>query len=157
MPLFFMISLFKSKPFFSKQEQEQLVQSIQDAEHLTSGEIRLHVEPRCTGNTLDRSREVFAQLKMHETEHRNGILFYLAYESRQFAIWGDEGIHVFVQQSFWDKLSSELMSGFKQGDITSTLCSGILQAGEKLKVHFPYQSNDRNELSDAISFGEGAN
>jgi len=30
---------------------------------------------------------------------------------------------------------------------------GIAEAGNKLKEFFPYQSNDTNELSDAISKG----
>ena len=34
------------------------------------------------------------------------------------------------------------------------LTAGITMAGEKLKEHFPYQSDDVNELSDEISFGK---
>ena len=31
---------------------------------------------------------------------------------------------------------------------------GILKAGEQLKAFFPYQSDDKNELSDEISIGK---
>ncbi|NLO01915.1 MAG: TPM domain-containing protein, partial [Bacteroidales bacterium] len=32
--------------------------------------------------------------------------------------------------------------------------SGIRKAGDLLKQYFPYQSDDKNELSDEISFGK---
>ena len=38
-----MFSLSKKKQFFSKEENEIIVQSIQDAEKQTSGEIRIFV------------------------------------------------------------------------------------------------------------------
>jgi uncharacterized membrane protein len=41
----------------------------------------------------DRALQVFSELKMHETEQKNGVLFYLAYKDKIFSIVGDEGIH----------------------------------------------------------------
>jgi uncharacterized membrane protein len=32
------------------------------------------------------------------------------------------------------------------------MCAGVLDAGQKLKAHFPLEKCDRNELSDSISF-----
>lgn len=43
---------------------------------------------------------------------------------------------------------------FKEGRITEGLTKGILMAGEQLKEHFPYQRDDKNELSNDISFGK---
>ena len=37
--------------------------------------------------------------------------------------------------------------------ITEGLSKGIIMAGEQLKTHFPFQSDDVNELSDDISIG----
>ena len=34
--------------------------------------------------------------------------------------------------------------------------SGIGMIGEKLRKHFPYRSDDVNELPDDISYGDGA-
>ncbi len=44
----------------------------------TSGEIRVHIDSKCTGEVMDRAFEVFKKLKIHETGLRNGVLFYLA-------------------------------------------------------------------------------
>jgi uncharacterized membrane protein len=71
-------------------QEEALVAAIKQAELRTSGEIRLHLEEKCpTPEPLDRAAQVFAELKMHQTKLRNGVLFYLAWQTRQFAVVGD--------------------------------------------------------------------
>jgi uncharacterized membrane protein len=90
---------------------------------------------------------------MHATEQKNGVLFYLAYANHKFAILGDKGIHEKVSQQFWDEEKDLLVSYFKQQKFAEGLCLAIAQAGEKLKQYFPYQSDDTNELSNDISFG----
>ena len=54
---------------------------------------------------------------------------------------------------FWEKTKELVLSKFKEGNITEGLTNGILMAGEQLKVHFPYLAEDKNELSNDISFG----
>jgi uncharacterized membrane protein len=144
----------KASDFFTVQQQNDIVQAIKQAELNTSGEIRVHIELKCTGNVLDRASNVFAQLKMHKTEQRNGVLFYLALTDKQFAVIGDVGINKLVQPNFWDSVKNELKNSFSLGNYTQGLVNGILMAGEKLKSNFPYQSNDVNELPDEISFGK---
>ena len=43
---------------------------------------------------------------------------------------------------------------FKTGDFNEGLQQGIQMAGEALKVHFPFEDGDTNELSDEIVFGK---
>jgi uncharacterized membrane protein len=47
-----------------------------------------------------------------------------------------------------------MLEHFKKQQFTEGLCKGIEMAGEKLKVNFPLQSNDTNELTDELSFGK---
>lgn len=119
----------------------------------TSGEIRLHVEPHCSGDTYERAKKVFGELGMHATELQNGVLFYLAYADKKFAIVGDKGIHEKVSQQFWDAEKQLLLEHFRKGAFTEGLCAAILMAGEKLKQYFPRDVHDTNELSNDISFG----
>lgn len=114
----------------------------------TSGEIRLHVETRCPENALDRAAYWFAELKMHKTEQRNGVLFYLALADRKFAILGDVGINAQVPAGFWDEVSALVLADFKEQKFAQGLIAGIQKAGENLKAFFPYQSDDVNELSE---------
>ena len=46
-----------------------------------------------------------------------------------------------------------MLSYFKEEEFANGLEKGIKVAGEQLKEHFPYLSDDINELSDEISFG----
>ncbi|MFO8023356.1 MAG: TPM domain-containing protein, partial [Perlabentimonas sp.] len=139
---------------FTQAQKKFIVKAIKEAELNTSGEIRVHIENKCKGNVLDRAADVFATLKMHETELRNGVLFYLALKDKQFAVLGDAGINAVVPDNFWDSVKEVMVEQFAKDNLTLGLVKGIEQAGEKLKEHFPYQSDDVNELSDDISFGK---
>lgn len=143
-----------AKDFFTLEQQEALKQAIIDAEDNTSGEIRLHIDNKCSVEPMQKAVDVFAVLKMHKTELRNSVLFYLAVEDRKFAILGDAGIHAVVPENFWDHIKSEMQSYFKEEKFTEGLCVAIKKAGEQLKRHFPYKKNDVNELKDEVSFGK---
>ena len=143
-----------AKSFFSNTQQEELKKAILKAELDTSGEIRIHIENTCKGEVLDRAAYIFKKLKMQKTELRNGVLFYLAIKNKQFAILGDKGINASVPENFWDEIKQKMLEYFKKEQFTEGLIQGISMAGEKLKKHFPYHSDDINELSDEISFGK---
>ena len=140
--------------FFSEEEQQQIIAAIREAERQTSGEIKLHIEKKCPSDVLDRTKEVFAFLNMHLTKDHNAVLFYLAYEDRKFAVFGDKGINEKVPGDFWNSTKDLLRSNFSNHRFTEGLCLGIREAGLQLKQHFPYSSDDVNELPDDISFGQ---
>jgi uncharacterized membrane protein len=142
-----------SKDFFTASQQEAIQASIATAELNTSGEIRLHVDGKCPGDPVAKAIKVFEKLKMHETELRNGVLIYVAIKDKKLAIVGDKGINEAVSDDFWDAIKNDLVFRFKEGKYTEGLVEGIHASGEQLKTHFPYQSDDTNELSNEISFG----
>ena len=146
-----------AKDLISEAEEQQLIEAIKQAEEQTSGEIKLHIERACTIDVLDRAVQVFGMLKMHETLLRNGVLFYVAFESHKFAVIGDEGIDAAVPENFWDHVKETVLSHFKEGKYVEGLSLGILMAGDQLKTYFPYDEKaDQNELSDDISFGKNS-
>ena len=138
--------------YFTATEKKQIMDAIAEAESNTSGEIRLHVEGRCMIDVLDRAAYVFEKLKMHETELRNGVLFYLAVYDRKFAILGDAGINQVVPENFWDDVKETMLGYFKEGKMAEGIATGIRMAGKHLKANFPHRKDDVNELSDDISF-----
>jgi uncharacterized membrane protein len=141
-----------AETFFSDAQKEAIRAVIAEAEEKTSGEIRVHIEEKCDENAITHAEKVFGKLKMHETAERNGVLFYLAIDSRVFAIYGDKGIHKKVTAQFWDAASALMEQHFKQGKFTEGLIAGINMAGEQLAAHFPFKSDDKNELTNDISF-----
>jgi uncharacterized membrane protein len=138
---------------FKLAEKIRIVSAIKQAEKNTSGEVRVHIENHSKTDVLDRAADVFAMLKMHKTQLRNGVLFYLALKDKNFAVLGDAGINAVVPDNFWESIKEAMQEHFKNGDFAEGLSIGITMAGEKLKEHFPYQKDDVNELPDDISFG----
>jgi uncharacterized membrane protein len=143
------------RDIITEADEKIITDAIQEAEENTSGEIRVHIEPTCTINTLDRATQVFAYLHMHQTKLRNGVLFYVALESHKFAVLGDAGINAVVPANFWEEISQLVTAHFKEQKYAEGLRKGVLMAGQQLKTYFPYDhKSDKNELDNDISFGE---
>ncbi len=141
--------------FFTSEQKKQLLKEISEAELDTSGEIRVHIENHCkSSDAMVRGVELFYRLHMNKTAQRNGVLFYLAVKDKKFAIVGDEGINSKLLADFWDIIKTEMSAAFREGRFAEGLCKAIGQAGKQLKSHFPYQKDDKNELSDEISFND---
>ncbi|MBX7182754.1 MAG: TPM domain-containing protein [Bacteroidia bacterium] len=135
-------------------DYQRIEKAITQAEMKTSGEIRVYVEEKCQGETLDRAAEVFEKLEMHKTALRNGVLFYLATKDKKFAILGDGGINTKVGKDFWNEIKSTMLEFLKNGDLNSSLETGINMAGDALSNYFPYDAlTDKNELSNEIVKG----
>ena len=146
----------KKKEFFSKEENEMIVAAIRDSEKQTSGEIRVFIENKCRFiDPLDRAKEIFFQLKMENTEYRNGVLYYVALKDRQLAIFADSGIHNAVGEQYWKDVVNRILLFFNKENYAKGIQEGVLKIGEALKTHFPYESStDKNELPDEIIFGK---
>lgn len=140
---------------FNQIEQEKIVQAINLAENLTSGEIRLVVERRVQKKeAFQQAEHYFEKLGMHQTTQRNGVLIYLAIEDHQFAIIGDVGIDRKVPSDFWEQTKETMVSFFKKDDYLTGLITGIKVAGQQLAHYFPRLDDDVNELPNDIYFGK---
>jgi uncharacterized membrane protein len=132
--------------------EKAVIQAIAQAEAISSGEIRVHIEDQTPIHPIDRAAVLFDELGIHQTTQRNGVLFYIAVNNRQFAVLGDEGINAKVNPNFWAGVS-DIMSGyFKLGSYVDGLVAAINLTGLELAKHFPRQSGDVNELPNEISF-----
>lgn len=139
--------------FLTAEEEKKIVEAIRDAEKLTSGEIRVHLETNSTKDCLEHAKEIFHLLRMDETVDKNGVLFYVAVHSHQFAIIGDKGIDKLVPDNFWTSVKDTVTREFSKGNNADGLILGVLEAGLKLKQYFPIKKEDKNELFDEISKG----
>jgi uncharacterized membrane protein len=151
------ISIFhKKKEFFSKEDNEIIVQAIRDAEHQTSGEVRVFVESKCRYmDALDRAVEIFASLKMKKTEQRNAVLVYVAIKDRQLAVYGDSGIHEKTGDDYWKAAVYNMLSHFNKDNYAAGIAHCVTMIGEALRENFPYdKEHDKNELPDEIIFGK---
>ena len=140
--------------FLTAEQQMTVVNAVRLAEKGTSGEIRIHIDGRCNGDPVKRAEDVFGKLGMHRTELRNGVLIYLACNSKVFAIVGDKGINDIVPEGFWTDITEMMGNEFRNGRFAEGLEKAAVMVGEKLKEYFPYQTDDVNEQPDDISFGD---
>ena len=104
-----------AREFLSEKDEKKIIQAITDAEEFTTGEIRVHIEVKCKKDPLDRAKQVFRELKMNQTDARNGVILYIAIKDRKVAVFGDEGISEQVEDDFWKDEIDKLIGEFKQG------------------------------------------
>ena len=133
--------------------KKHIEDAIRMAELGTSGEVRVHIENKCRENVLDRASFIFAELEMHKTGLRNGVLIYVAVEDKKMAIIGDAAINEKMEDNAWEQIKSDMLNHFRGGDIESGIIQGVKAVGEKIKVFFPIHADDTNELSNEVTFG----
>ena len=138
--------------FFTNSEQELIADAIAKAELTTSGEIRVALEKHCPNSAMERAQSYFYKLGMDKTAEHNGVLVYLAYKDKKFAIVGDKGINKLVPENFWEMTNVAMKAHFSSGQIAEGIIAGIALIGEQLAIYFPHRSDDINELSNEIVF-----
>ena len=151
-----MFSFFKKKDFFTAEEQQLIIDAIHNAERMTSGEVRVFVESKCSYmDAIDRAAELFFQLEMQKTDDRNAVLVYVAMKDRQLAVFGDEGIHKRVGNEYWSTEVKKMISNFNRENYAAGIAEVVKDIGTALTKNFPFNNDtDKNELPDDIVFGK---
>ena len=140
--------------FIPSEGQRRIADAITDAERHTTGEICVHVTPRCRGNVMKRAVRTFNRLHLYTTKRRNAVLIFIAYDDRKFAILGDTGINEVVPDGFWDGEVEELGRYLTAGHPVDGICAIIARMGERLSQYFPGERDDENELSNEVTFDD---
>ncbi len=131
-------------------DHARITAAIGAAEAGTSGEIRVLVSHSRVGDAVAAAKLHFEQLGMTRTKHRNGVLIFLAPQSRKFAVIGDTAVHEKCGDAFWRLLAAAMSVHFQRGDFTGGLEHGIERAGALLAEQFPREPGDTNQLSNEV-------
>ncbi|MEI7036235.1 TPM domain-containing protein [Fulvimonas yonginensis] len=125
-----------------------------EREHL--GELRFAVESRLTVRAVlagvsarARAEEVFAQLRVWDTEDNCGVLIYLLLSEQRIEIVADRGIARRVPQAQWDAICARMRGAFARAEWREGSLAGIEAVHALLREHFP--AGDRpnpDELPD---------
>lgn len=140
--------------FLSKDDQNRISEAIANAEKCTSGEICVHITPKCSGEVMKVAEKTFNKLGLYKTERRNAVLIYVAYKSKKFAILGDQGINQVVPSDYWETEKDTLGKFLSEGKPGDGLCEVVRQIGDALSSVFPPVDNDLDELSNEVSYAE---
>lgn len=135
----------------SELDKNSVVEAIQAAEEITSGEIRVHLDKKGGKDPFKEAKRVYERLGMTKTKERNGVLIYLCFTRKQIAILGDQGINEKVPEGYWDELYHSMATAFRNEQYGQGICEAIERIGEKLSAHFPVNADNPNELSNEIT------
>ncbi|HET7831628.1 MAG TPA: TPM domain-containing protein [Gallionella sp.] len=129
--------------------------AIRETEAQHNGQIRFAVEASlelapllADQSARSRAEEVFAQLRVWDTEHNNGVLIYLLLADRDVEIIADRGVHAKLGQPVWEEICQEMEAAFRQGKFEEGVLAGIRSVGQHLAHHYPHAGEKINELPD---------
>lgn len=131
-----------------------VVEAIAEAERGTTGEIRVHISNRRFDfHPMKRARQIFMRYEMENTEHRNAVLLYVNPRRRQFAVYGDVGIHTAVGQQHWDELAKNLRADLASTDFENAIARCVRALGKTLAIEYPAAPGEANpdELSNEVT------
>jgi uncharacterized membrane protein len=97
----------------------------------------------------ERAQDVFAQLRVWDTQHNSGVLVYLLVAEHAIEIVADRGIAARVDQQEWQRICDRMRERFAAGDYERGVIDGVNAVSDILAQHFPDDGSTRNELADA--------
>jgi hypothetical protein len=93
-----------------------------------------------------RALELFAALRVWDTEENSGVLIYLQMVDRRIEIIADRGINRLVAQSEWDAICRRMETEFRAGRFEAGTLAAIQEVTELLVKHFPPGTDNPDEL-----------
>jgi uncharacterized membrane protein len=129
----------KTKHLFRELNHDRITAAIAEAEKHTTGEIRVFVSHHKVHDPRHAAAHQFVKLGLDKTQHRNAVLIFIAPESQNFAVLGDEAVHTKCGEAAWESIATAMREYFRQGKFTEGVVHGISRAGGLLAEHFPSQ------------------
>jgi len=140
---------------FPRATLNRIEKAIGESEKSHGAELRFAVEgsldpmPLLKGVTpRQRAHEVFARLRVWDTEHNSGVLIYLQLVDRDIEIVADRGISAKVGQDVWDEICRRMEAAFRAGRFEQGALDGIREISALLERHFPPRGANPDELPD---------
>jgi hypothetical protein len=141
---------------FPKEALDAIAASVAAGEKTHRGELRVAVESRLPfaavtdGVTArDRAAELFAHLRVWDTEDNCGVLLYVLLAEHRIEIVADRGIARKVSAAEWEAITAHMRDEFAKGHFREAVLTGVNEAGALLARHFPADGTPRtNELPD---------
>lgn len=144
---------WRMRAHFSEAAMQAITAAVRDSEQRHGGEIRVAIEAdwplaELWQKTTPRQRavQVFAQLHVWDTAHRNGVLIYLCLADRDVEIVADRGLDSVVSAQEWEQVCRRIEQACAQGQYQAALCEAVRDTGELIARRYP--AKDRNEQPD---------
>ena len=150
---------WRTRMLFPGATLDAIEQAIARVESAHSGEIRFAIETALTplhilNGAAPRARalEVFAHLRVWDTEHNNGVLIYVQLADRDVEIVADRGFEGRVGPAEWGAVCRLMEEHFRAGRFKEGSIAGVDAIGDLLARHFPPNletpARSHNQLPD---------
>lgn len=98
----------------------------------------------------ERAHEVFAHLRVWDTQRNSGVLIYVLLADHAIEIVADRGIAAKVDAAQWQAICMQIEKRFIAGEFEQGAIEGVRAVSDVLEKHFPRNENssDVNELPD---------
>jgi uncharacterized membrane protein len=141
--------------YFDKQAMARIRDAIAAAERGHAGEIRFAVEATLPLRALWRRRDprsraldVFAHLRVWDTEANTGVLLYLLWADRAIEIVADRGVAALVPAETWESICADVRDSLRSTHPADVVIAGIARIGDLLRAVLPAQESTPDELPD---------
>lgn len=142
---------------FTPAVRAAIAAAIGQAEAGHGGEICFAVEGTLPWHYLRRNAAVrqralalFAERRIWDTEHNNGVLIYLNLADRGVEIVADRGVARRVDAAAWEAICNALRAACARGQYGPGVIAAVQAVGELLRRHFPLAPGEQrvNEIPD---------
>lgn len=138
---------------FPPRTLDAIAAAITESERHHAGELRFVVEADLPLHALwqdvsprMRASDVFAQLRVWDTDHNCGVLIYVQWIDHAVEILADRGISARVPPAEWEAICRKLEAAFRRGEYHAGALAAIARVDALLREHFPASGRTRNEL-----------
>jgi uncharacterized membrane protein len=150
---------WRTRMLFPSASLDAIERAITRAELAHAGEIRFAIETALTplhvlhGMTpRARALEVFAHLRVWDTEQNNGVLVYVQVADHDVEIVADRGFEGRVSPPEWEAVCRLMEEHYRAGRFEAGSIAGVDAIAELLARHFPQgpepAARTRNQLPD---------
>jgi uncharacterized membrane protein len=99
----------------------------------------------------ERALEIFAALRVWDTEDNSGVLIYILLADHAIEIVADRGINLRTADGTWSGIAQAMQDQFCHGRYEAGALAGIIAVSRELQRHLPAAGGGPNELSDDVT------
>jgi uncharacterized membrane protein len=137
---------------FPRATLQAIEEAIAEAERRTSAEIRFAIETALDLPDLwrdkpprERAAEAFAQLRVWDSELRNGVLIYVLVADHDVEIVADRAAAARISGAEWENACQLIEEHFRNGRFRDGAVAGVAAVGALLASRFPAGVDPREE------------
>ena len=151
-----LFDLSSARRHFPPATLDAIQHAIAASEHRHFGEIVFAVEGSLSFaqvtrglSARQRARDVFARLRVWNTEYNTGALVYILLADHAIEIVADRGVAAKVAESDWLPICALMQKHFRAGEYESGAIAGVDAISQLLARHFPASGEPNpDELPD---------